>query len=59
MEYIEIKENQIMRKCDLLRGIYYAGYYDEDRKLHIDIDSENAKDVIAKIMGADIVHLKY
>lgn len=32
--------------------------YDGDRKLHIDIDSENAKDVIAKIMGADIVHLK-
>ena len=48
-----------MDKRELLENIYYEGYYDENKKLHIEIDKENVETILERLYGADIVHIKF
>ena len=44
-----------MENKEYFRGTRYEGYYDENRKLHIDISKEDAEEVLARLTGAKVV----
>lgn len=43
-----------MENKEFFEGIRYEGYYDENRKLHIDISKEDAEEVLARLTGAEV-----
>ena len=44
-----------MENKDFFEGTRYEGYYDENKKLHIDISKEDAKKVLARLTGAKVM----
>lgn len=44
-----------MENKEYFKGLDYEGYYDENRKLHIDISKKDAEKVLARLTGAKVV----
>lgn len=47
-----------MENKKLLKGLIYQGYYDEDKNFYIDIDKQNAEELIKRITGAKEVNIE-
>lgn len=46
-----------METKEILKGLDYAGYYDEEGNFCIDIDKQNAQELIKRITGANEVNI--
>lgn len=49
--------NKFNLRKEILKGLEYAGYYDEQKNFYIDINESNAKKLIKRITGANEVNI--
>lgn len=47
-----------MENKELFKGLIYQGYYDENKNFYIDIDKQNAQELIKRIIGAKEVNIE-
>ena len=47
-----------METKEILKGLNYEGYYDENKDFYIDIKKDNAEELIKRITGAKEVNIE-